>query len=218
MKKLLLAIALIMGAGISQETSATTSPKHRYQQTVPVQADTAGIEAYSDTTSVAENSQEEEDSSDDLYDTNQHRSKYDPTFYNSPFDYFGEIFGKGFLATFIILLIILGFLIVLAPFIIIVLVLRYLNKRRKEHIQQETVSIKDDPIPYNLYSTDEFMVRRGVRNIFIGIGLAVMFGIWGWDPMVGISALIIFYGLGQCVIALLPVIKKLYHKWQDGIQ
>lgn len=225
MKKLLFALALTISAGTLLSIDASAAPKHRYQPTktsvidpppaTPTEevatADTAGIEAYSDTTSV----DDANTSFDNYYEDNHApHSKYSVKLYDDPFDWVGSIFGT----TGLIIIFILFTLLALAPFIVIILIIRYLIKRHNDRVKLEYEAyqrrMQGEEVPPTPSSvqinplSDEYMVRRGIRNIFIGLGLAVMFTFWDANVLVGVSCLIIFYGLGQCVIALLPTIKK----------
>lgn len=233
MKKLLFAIALMISAGTLQITNASPAPKHRYQptktsvtdpsQSTPTEeaaaADTAGIEAYSDTTSV-NGTADNDDGYYDKGDEDTPHSKYSLVQYDDPFDWVGSIFGT----TGIIIIFILITLLLLAPFIVIILIIRYLIKRHNDRVKLEYEAYQrrmqekeENPAPSSAPVSplsNEYMVHRGIRNIFVGLGLAVMFGIWGADVLVGVSCLVIFYGLGQCVIALLPAIQKEYQAYK----
>ena len=61
------------------------------------------------------------------------------------------------------------------------------------------------PLPEELMpvdkQSDDYLRRRGIRNIWIGIGMMVMFGIWDADMLTGVGALVLCYGIGQVFIA-----------------
>ena len=97
-------------------------------------------------------------------------------------------------------------LVLLAPFIIIILVLRYLVREHNDRVTlAEKAMETGQPIPDELMAvdkqSDEYLHRRGIRNIWIGIGMALMFGIWGSDMLTGIGLLVLCYGIGQIMIA-----------------
>ena len=52
-----------------------------------------------------------------------------------------------------------------------------------------------------------YLVKRGLRNAFLGAGLCAMFAWWDADFLAGIGALVFIYGIGQTVIGSLPAIK-----------
>jgi len=173
------------------------------------------VEAYSDTTSV--------DSSDyaEQTDEDQPNSIYSPKNYDSPFDYFGTIFGKAGLVVICILCLLIGLLFVFAPFIILFLILRYMYRRHQDRIKLAEMAMeRGQQIPESpkfVYAqSDSYLLKRGIRNTFLALGLGAMFCFWGWSFMVGICALVFFYGLGQMVIGALPQIKELYQTWKDN--
>ena len=55
--------------------------------------------------------------------------------------------------------------------------------------------------------SEEYLVKRGLGNAFLGAGLCAMFAWWDVDFLAGIGALVFFYGIGQTVIGSLPAIK-----------
>lgn len=224
MKKLLLALVLIMGTGI-----ATAAPKHRQHskpatETVAKEEDQSknsqdAIEAFSDTTSV-DTTATAKSSEDDAID-HRPNALFSPKNYDSPFDYFGTIFGKAGLVVICILCVIFALLFVFAPFIILFLIIRYLARRHDDRVKLAQMAMEkgqkapEEAMPVNVLS-DEYLLRRGIRNAFLSLGLGAMFCFWGWSFMVGICALIFFYGLGQMVIGFLPQIKELYRQWKNS--
>ena len=220
MKKILLVLMLGLSIGTMTVGYASSAPKHRYhpKQEVKQEAsqkaddkDENAIEAYSDTTSADDDVQA--DSVDYAADSSNHNSSvYNPDNYDNPLDYMTEVFGKSGLVLIVIFGIIFSLLFVLAPFIIMYLILRYIYKRHQDRVRltemamQAGVQIPENARPIDRQS-DEYLTKRGVRNVFLGLGLGAMFGFWGWSFMVGISALVLFYGLGQIVIGNLPTIK-----------
>lgn len=51
----------------------------------------------------------------------------------------------------------------------------------------------------NVY--DEYMFRKGIRNISIGVGLSLMFWFFGAEPLIGVGLLIACMGAGQLFIS-----------------
>ncbi|MBQ2132235.1 MAG: hypothetical protein II431_12955, partial [Prevotella sp.] len=152
-----------------------------------------GIEAFSDTTqAIAQTTSNNVDNWDsDISD---------------PFSWFESITkttGGIFLLVFIFLLIIL---FLLAPFIIFALLLRFIIKRHNDRVTLAEKAMENgQPIPDEIMSIDkqseDYMWKRGIRNVAIGLGIMVMFWIWNADTLTGIGALIFCYGIGQMIIS-----------------
>ncbi|MBR5036266.1 MAG: hypothetical protein IKX69_03670 [Prevotella sp.] len=197
-------------------------PKHRHHEVATAVKDSVaavvkvddaaaadeGIEAFSDTTSVAEDALD-----DSQAVTTTSTVSYDPTEYDSPFSWLETLLG-GSLGVmgiiFAVLVVILVFAIILlvlfAPFIILILVLRYLVRQHNDHVTlAEKAMETGQPIPEELMpvdkQSDEYLRRRGIRNIWIGIGMVLMFGLWGADMLTGLGFLVLCYGIGQTMIA-----------------
>ena len=210
MKKIILAIMLTLAVGTTTSSLAASAPKHRYQP---------GIEVYSDTTSVDTVASGNAYYYYDDADKPQH-SKYSMENYSDPFDYFGNVFGKGALVAIVFLCLLFGLLIVFAPFIIILLIIRFFIHRHDDRVRLAEMAMeKGQPIPESAKSIDkqsnEYLVKRGLRNGFLGAGLCAMFLIWDADFLAGIGALVFIYGFGQAVIGSLPTIKE-YLKKRSG--
>ena len=215
MKKAILALALIMSMEANQVSLAASAPKHRFQPKTE-QVDNRAVEAYSDTTSTDTTSyaDDEED------EAPTYHSKYSLGNYDDPFDFFGSVFGNGVLMFVIILCVIIGLLIVFAPLIIIIMIIRYLIRRHNDRVKLAEMAMeKGANIPESerptVIQSDEYLVKRGLRTVFVGLGLCVMFACWGEDFMVGIGGLIFFLGLGKVVIGSLPNIKAWWKKRND---
>ena len=199
-------------------------PKHRHHDvttavkdtvTVMAQVDDAanadeGIEAYSDTTSVADDALD-----DSQAVTTTTTVSHDPdSFYFDDLPSWLEsllggtvgVLGGTFGILIAILVLTIVLLVLFAPFIIIILVLRYLVRQHNDRVTlAEKAMDTGQPIPEELMpvdkQSDEYLRRRGIRNIWIGIGMALMFGIWGADMLTGIGFLVLCYGIGQVMIA-----------------
>ena len=116
------------------------------------------------------------------------------------------------LSAMVIFCIIFGLLFVLAPLIVCILLIRYLVRRHNDRIKlaemamEKGINVPENDRPIDKQS-DEYLVKRGLRNVFLGAGLCAMFSWWNVDFLAGIGALIVFYGLGQTLIGSLPAIK-----------
>ena len=167
----------------------------------PSAADTAGIEAFSDTTSVASNQSvvSNGDDWDDDDDIREFNRAWDDFKINLPFLGIG---GGVMAALAIILLLFLS----LAPFIlfgfIVWVILKNRNQRYKlaEKAMEQGQQIPE-PLLKDTTKTNKDLWSRGIRNVFLGIGLAVFFMCWDARFLSGLGWLLCFYGVGQAVIA-----------------
>ena len=207
---LIFALMFIMG------TIAVAQPKHRHHavadttavvtNAAATQADNAnaneGVEAFSDTTSVAEENTTVPrvyvDDDDFDFDDFEDMPRWLPSFLGGSVGIFGGVF--------LILMLVFAVLLALAPFIAIVLVLRYLIRQHNDRVALASKAMETgQPIPEELMpvdkQSDEYLRRRGIRNIWIGIGMAIMFGIWDADMLTGVGFLVLCYGIGQVIIA-----------------
>ena len=232
MKKAILALALVMSMGATQVSWASSAPKHRYHPTTqqvdqqnpqdkaadgkPASAeqkasaqDDGPLEAYSDT-ACADTAIND---ACDYDDTRAYHSKYSLENYDDPFDFIGSVFGSGMLGVVVIFCVIFGLLFILAPLIVFILLIRYLVRRHNDRIKlaemamEKGINVPESDRPIDKQS-DEYLVKRGLRNVFLGAGLCAMFSWWDVDFLAGIGALIIFYGSGQTLIGLLPAIRE----------
>ena len=232
MKKVILAFALVISLSTVQVSWASSAPKHRYQpatQQVDAKSpaldsdkkknhqaeDDEGIEAYSDTTSV--DTTAEADYSSDEQDASNRGSEFSLSRYDDPFDFLGSVFGKGVLFFVMFLVFVVSLLFIFAPLIAIILIIRYLNRRHKERMKLMEMAIEkgvDVPETYRPIDkqSNEYLVKRGLRNAFLGAGIFAMFTIWNAEFLAGIGALVLFYGLGQAVIGSLPTIKQWWNE------
>lgn len=231
MKKAILALALVMSMGATQVSWASSAPKHRYHPTTQQvdQQDAQEKVADGKTASAEQKASAQDDGPLEAYsdtacadtainydcdhdDTRAYHSKYSLENYDDPFDFIGSVFGSGMLGVVVIFCIIFGLLFILAPLIVFILLIRYLVRRHNDQIKlaemamEKGVNVPESDRPIDKQS-DEYLVKRGLRNVFLGAGLCAMFSWWSVDFLAGIGALIGFYGLGQTLIGLLPAIK-----------
>ena len=209
MKQKLIAIALMLSLSANMSFAA---PKHRHHQkteAVVQQKDTTAqdeLVAYSDTTSVAEDE-------DEAVTTTTTVTNSDDWDYEDPFSWLEglTLSTGGILIACLVLLIIL--LIALSPFILLALIMRFIIRRHNDRITlAEKAMETGQPIPEELKTVDkqddEYLWRRGIKNVAIGIGLALMFWIWKSTMLMGVGALVLCIGIGQMVIARTSANKK----------
>ena len=95
---------------------------------------------------------------------------------------------------------------ILLPVIIVIMVLRHIIKRHNDKVALAEKAVENgQPIPEELLRVDkqssEYLWKTGIRHVAIGVGLMVMFGIWGSETLIGIGGLIVCLGIGQLVMA-----------------
>ena len=210
MKQKILIFALMFVLG----TAAVAQPKHRHHavaDTTAVVTNAAananadeGVEAFSDTTSIAEeNATVPHVYVDDDFDFDDFEDFEDmPRWLRSLLGGSIGVFG----GVFIILMLVFAVLLALAPFVALVLILRYLIRQHNDRVTLASKAMESgQPIPEELMpvdkQSDEYLRRRGIRNIWIGIGMAIMFGFWDADLLTGVGFLVLCYGIGQVFIA-----------------
>lgn len=217
MKKILLSMALLLAIG---STVPTYAQRHRHtprtesvakqqdnkdknvaaDKTLGTQSDDKGIEAYSDTSTVADNDSAMNVDDDALGTDDSNR--YNPSHFDDPFSWFAAMsstFGGVLIAIFVLLLLLL---FLLMPLIIVLLIIRYFIHRHNDRVRlaekamENGCPLSEEDMPLSRKSP-EYMWRRGVRNVSIGLGLMFFFWFLGAEPLVGIGALIAIMGAGQ---------------------
>ena len=204
MKQYLIAIALMLALSLNAEAA---SQKHRHtartEQVDSTKDNQDAIEAFSDTTSSSK-----EDAEDDQYITHRHRTTYstssDVQELKEVMESVGGIFGP-MLAVGIVAFVVIFFLL---PLLIIVTIIYFVNKNRKERYKLAQMAIQNgQPIPDDILksklssSSQGSDYQTGVRQMFTGVGLAIFLGIIIGKIGIGIGALVFFIGLGKWFIA-----------------
>lgn len=95
---------------------------------------------------------------------------------------------------------------VFSPVAILALLFYFIYKSRKQKLKLAEIAMQNgQSMPDGLLKPtvmpDEQMWRKGIKNIFLGIGLMFLFGFMGFERGIGIGFLVLFYGAGQAVIA-----------------
>lgn len=201
MKHYLIALAMMFALG---GNAAGIKPQHRHHPTTTAADTTAqnGIEAYSDTTSA-----DLAGAKDTVYTSNVCDDEFD---IDSPAEEFikqllGGTIGAG--AVIIAILVILAILLcALAPFIIVIAIIHYLIKQHNNRVTLAQKAMETgQPIPEDLKpdspESPDYYKKKGIKNIAIGIGLAMMFSTWHAQMLAGVGLLIACWGVGQLVIA-----------------
>ncbi len=207
MKRLFIAIALACALTAPTRMDAQ---KHRHNPNLvqaTTTADTAGVEAYSDTTSF-DSSRTAAASGNDSWDDDENYNV------STPWDDIKDMVGIGIGGTVLGTIAIIVFVvIILAPFFIIGLIIYLIAKNRNQKYKlAEKAMESGQQIPEQLLRTeqqsDEYLWRKGIKNIFLGIGLTIFFSYMHMGEFSGIGWLVCFYGIGQAVISKTSASKR----------
>ena len=200
MKQLLITIVMVLALGMNAEAVAQ---KHRHTpRTEQVDSTKAkdAIEAFSDTTAI------DEEAEDNSYVTRSVTySSKDAQELKEVMESMGGFF-EPWVAVSIVSIVVI---FLLAPLLIIFVIFYFVNKNRKERYKLAQMAIQNgQPIPdevlkgntpNNTEESNEY--TAGLRQIFLGIGLAIFLGFVVGKIGFGIGALVFCIGLGKVVIA-----------------
>lgn len=162
------------------------------------------IEAFSDTTAAAD----AEDAEDDKYITYRRGTTYstsgDVEELKEVMDSVGGFFAPWMAVSIVAIVVIF----LLAPLLIIFTIFYFVNKNRRERYKLAQMAIQNgQPIPDEILkdNVDSKMLtseyQSGIRQMFVGIGLAIFLGIIIGKLGIGIGALVFFIGLGKWFVA-----------------
>ncbi|MBQ7440722.1 MAG: hypothetical protein IJ166_09075 [Prevotella sp.] len=208
MRNSFLTIIMVMLLGCTTATFAQqTNKKAQQPQVTDVvsAADTAAIEAYSDTTSAPV--------AVDTAAINNAPINMDWDEEEIAWKFFND--NKGWAMALAIIIILALLLISLAPFIILGFIIYLIVKNRRmrsELREKETVSAQDEQAVHatqaprdTAYTTvsDTYMDKQNqaIKNIFLGIGIVIALNIFGMDKLAGIGWIVVCWGIGQFIIA-----------------
>ena len=205
MKQYVIAIALMLTLGLNAEAAAQ---KHRHtprtEQVDSTKNNHDAIEAFSDTTAAADS----EDAEDDKYITYRRGTTYstsgDAEEIKEVLDSVGGFFAPWMAVSIVAIVVIF----LLAPLLIIIAIFYFVNRNRKERYKLAQMAIQNgQPIPDEILkdNTDSRMLtseyHAGIRQMFVGIGLAIFLGVIIGKLGIGIGALVFFIGLGKWFVA-----------------
>lgn len=222
MKKGIFVLTLLLTLGM---TVPTMAQKHRHTPRGTELVDTtkhnSAVDAFSDTTSV-----------DTLYDngTSHHSHSVsidwdgDEDVEEALTKVFESIGEDSKLATGLIIAVVaIVVIFLLAPILILLLIFYFVNKNRKQKMKLAQMAMeKGQPIPEQLIETpkeevgDEY--QKGLRQCFVGVGLAIFLGYAAGEIGFGIGALVFFIGLGKVVAAKTAAKKNDLNDNNDLIQ
>lgn len=204
MKKILLTMAVLLTVGA---IAVPAAPNHRHRHTVvkvDMDSTSQAIEAYSDTTSLADDAAYVGDDADD------DAQGGDTVVIKTPIDDLGDMLkalcGFGGLGIFVCILFFLTVLLVtVVPLVLVFLLVRYLMRQHKtlpENFRSSYVPKR--PAAENKVLPEDYtasrMWQRGVHNVAVGVGLMLLFFFLGATPLIGIGALVACMGAGKMYI------------------
>ena len=203
MKKYLFAMTLLLTLAATTQAAAQ---KHRHGQAVTAAAttattDTTGVEAFSDTTSVAD-----EDSTYN-YSSYGGSGNYSVNV-TTPVDHILNSVQWNDVAGMFMIICVVAIIFLLSPVLIIIAIFYFINKSRKDKLKLAQMAIQNgQPIPEQLIRKSpvvyDYNYRGGLKQMFLGIGLMIFLGMILGKFGFGIGALVFFIGLGKFIIALL---------------
>src|SRR3712207_161216 len=202
MKRYFMALALSLSLGLLPSNAV---PKHRHHAPVTAVADSVdtGVEAYSDTSSVDSLVQ---DTIVDLGSAVNSGDDWEETMAEGFLkNLLGGTIGVGGLL-FALVVVSFIFLLLLSPFIILALVIRYLIKRHNDKVTiAQQAMATGVPVPSEVAAgekkADDYLWQKGVKNVSVGLGLALFFYFLNASALVGIGFLVACMGAGQIYIA-----------------
>jgi len=202
MKKCLFAITMLLALSLNAGAAAQ---KHRHTPRTE-QVDSAtktkdAVEAYSDTTSVADSTA----SQNTAYVSRAVTITTDEDVKTLLREVFRNV-DSDMIVGGMIAMGVLFILFVLFPIVVIIGVVYFINRNRKEKLKLAQMAVQNgQPIPEQLLkeeaveASDDY--QKGIRQMFMGAGLAIFLGIVIGDIGFGIGALVFFIGLGKWYIA-----------------
>ena len=197
MKQLFIVIAMVLTLSMNANAAAQ---KHRHtprtEQVDSTKNNQDAIEAFSDTTSVAD---EDNSSQQVVYSDEDVKGVFEQVF--SGFD-------GGDLAGMIFVLLIIVTMFVIAPIGIIIAIFNFISKNRREKYKLAQMAVQHgQPIPDQLLKEQQMSsfwnrneYQSGIRQVFTGIGLAIFLGIIIGKLGIGIGVLVFFIGLGKVAL------------------
>jgi len=193
MKKFLIATTMLITLSVTMLPAAQQpTPNQQEEQSANSQVDE--LEAYSDTTS--------QDSDTTVVSSIHRIGGYNG---GSMVDTMMDKLDANDLAEMLMVLAMLLVLFVLSPLAIIIALFYFINKSRKQKMQLAQMAMQNgQPIPQELLneardSTDELW-QKGVRQVFLGIGLMCFLGYTAGKVGLGIGLLVALIGVGKLVI------------------
>ena len=203
MRKYLVAMTMLVTLGVELPVMAQRQQPKDGQELVDSTQKSDALEAYSDTTDVAD---------DTTVVSRHHRIGGYTNSIGNVNNIFERVFGigvGGMAAGMVFVLLVLFILFVLAPVIILIVLFYFINKNRKQKMKLAEMAMKQgQPIPDQLLveqkETDSELWQKGLRQTFLGVGLLAFFGYVGSTLGIGVGILVTVIGLGKLVFLNSP--------------
>lgn len=208
MRKYLVAMTMLVTLGVELPVMAQRQQPKDGQELVDSTQKSDALEAYSDTTDVAD---------DTTVVSRHHRIGGYTNSIDDVNNIFERVFGigvGGMAAGMVFVLLVLFILFVLAPVIILIVLFYFINKNRKQKMKLAEMAMKQgQPIPDQLLveqkETDSELWQKGLRQTFLGVGLLAFFGYVGSTLGIGVGILVTVIGLGK--LAIVKTSKNVEH-------
>lgn len=208
MRKYLVAMTMLVTLGVELPVMAQRQQPKDGQELVDSAQKSDALEAYSDTTDVAD---------DTTVVSRHHRIGGYTNSIDNVNNIFERVFGigvGGMAAGMVFVLLVLFILFVLAPVIILIVLFYFINKNRKQKMKLAEMAMKQgQPIPDQLLveqkETDSELWQKGLRQTFLGVGLLAFFGYVGSTLGIGVGILVTVIGLGK--LAIVKTSKNVEH-------
>jgi len=199
MKKYLIVLTLLLALGANAPAAAQTQSHRQQQELVDSTKQHAGLEAFSDTTDAYEDSIIATTGNHTYVDWDNDDAK----------EFFGNIFRQlnaDDIAGMFFVVIVLIIVFVLSPLVIFGLLLFFIFRNRRQKMKLAQMAMQNgQPIPDQLLNEqttdDQDTYRKGMRQLFLGVGLMIFLGITAGKIGFGIGALVFFIGLGKVLIS-----------------
>lgn len=112
-------------------------------------------------------------------------------------DFLKGLFGLGIASGGLLIVLVVLLCIFGLPLLLIIGLLYLIFRKRKSPASPESAQPAD---PQATPSTDRTLFNKGIKNVCLGIGLAICLGIWMGDFGVGVGVLITCIGVGELLI------------------
>ena len=190
MKKILWTLAFVFALQMGGMSAIAAAPKDTVSQ----------VEFYSDTTSL------DSAMTADMGDWDEDYDEYDEDWESlDSKTLVGRMGLNGMFGSMVFVIIICFIFFVLAPVAVIGIILYFVYRNRKEKMRLMEMAIKNgNSIPMDVLGTpckrgDELW-NKGIKQVFLGVGLAILLGIIIDELGLAIGALITLIGLGNLAI------------------
>ena len=202
-KIITLMLTMVMWSAIVIAAGATTAPADSISATPTATTVADEVEAYSDTTSVDTAGGARRSAPDDW----EEQEEADvATLINNSLRISGGDISGGDIAGMLFASVVLLIIFVLAPVLLIGVVLYFVYKNRKQRLHIAEMAMRSgQPIPLdalgNPVSNNDALWNKGIKQVFLGAGLAILLWVVIGKLGMAIGALIVLMGCGNLVIA-----------------